>query len=146
MKEQIKTYVINLVRATERKQYMKNLLSSYDFLDVSYVEAVDGYSLSEEEINLNFDEALANKRYGRKLNRGEIGCTLSHYKCYNQLLSSNRQFALILEDDISIIKDIKQIIPKLYSILKKNKPVVLFLSGDYWFYNLKKKINSTTFG
>ena len=25
----------------------------------------------------------------------------------------------------------------MYSILKKNKPVVLFLSGDYWFYNLK---------
>ena len=61
---------------------MEYLLSSYDFLDVTFVEAVDGLSLSDNDLVLRFDEALAYQRYGRKLNKGEIGCTLSHYKCY----------------------------------------------------------------
>lgn len=137
MKEQIKTYVINLKRATDRKRYMEHLLSSYDFLDVTFVEAVDGLSLSENDLVLKFDESLAYQRYGRKLNKGEIGCTLSHYKCYQKLLKSNDSYALILEDDISVIGDIGAI-SMLDPILKKNVPVIVFLSGDYWFYKKRK--------
>lgn len=52
---------------------------------------------------------LSYKRYGKKLNSGEIGCTLSHFKCYQQLLSSPNNFTLILEDDITIIRDISNL-------------------------------------
>ena len=48
----MKTYVINLKTSTDRKRYMENLLIPYnDFLDVHFVEAVDGRQLSDEQLS-----------------------------------------------------------------------------------------------
>lgn len=132
--EGILTYVINLKHEVGRREYMENLLSSYDFLSVKFVEAVYGKDLSEQELLDAFDLPLTYKRYGRELNKGEIGCTLSHFRCYNNLIESGRNYALVLEDDITILKDIK-FLPSIVSILDTNNPVVLFLSGDYWYEN-----------
>ena len=140
LKEHFLTFVINLKESTDRKIYMENLLASFDFLDVVFVEAIDGRIMTKEEISLEFDESLALKRYGRSLGRGEIGCTLSHYKCYKKLLESDKQYALILEDDITLIKDVS-IIKHLISIVDVNLPVCLLLSGDYWMYRKKKVFN-----
>ena len=136
----ILTYVINLLRATERKEYMASLLKPYDhLLDVRFIEGVDGKSLSAQQVDEAFDKELSFQRYGRKLNPGEIGCTLSHYKCYKSLLESQEEYALILEDDISILRDLN-VLDEFTSVLKSNKPIVLFLSGDYWYMN-KGRLN-----
>jgi glycosyl transferase family 25 len=128
----ITTYVINLKKDIERRNYMVTLLKPYTFLDIEFIDAVNGKELSENEIREFFDEQLAYKRYGRKLNRGEIGCTLSHYKCYQKLLDSSKDFALILEDDISIIGDL-HLIEVFHKYMNTHKPCVCFLSGDYWW-------------
>ena len=137
----ITTYVINLEKERERKMYMENLLKPYTFLNVEFINAVNGNELSEEEISNVFDEDLAYKRYGRKLNRGEIGCTLSHYKCYKKLLDSTNHFALILEDDITIIRDLYYI-KEIYKYMDTSEPCVLFLSADYWWKVNIDKSNS----
>lgn len=141
MKRTIHTYVINLKRNVERRAYMEQLLAPYDFMSVEFVDAIYGKAISENDLTLVFDTKKAYKRYGRELNRGEIGCTLSHYKCYKDLLSSKNDYALILEDDITILKDIS-VLPKVVSVLETNEPIVLFLSGDYW-YNKKEKFDES---
>ena len=101
----IETYIVNLKTSTERKEYMKNLLSEYSFLNTNFIEAVDGRIFTEEERDSAFDINESILRYGRQINGGEIGCTLSHYKCYNKLANSKSKYVLILEDDISIVGD-----------------------------------------
>ena len=55
---------------------------------------------------LNVLSSLRNKSVGAVLRRGysatagEIGCTLSHQKVYQQLLGSNLNWACVLEDDV----------------------------------------------
>lgn len=132
MIKSILTYVVNLKSDVERHVYMEKLLAPYDFLSVEFVDAIYGNDLTKEELLEVFDVDSAYKRYGRTLNRGEIGCTLSHYKCYRKLLTSNSDYALILEDDITILKNI-DIIKEVVSIFNSNEPLVLFLSGDYWY-------------
>ena len=102
----IQTFIINLERARDRKEHMQQLLENYNFLDVSFLAAVDGKTLTNNEVSSCFDTKKTYERYGRDLNRGEIGCTLSHINCYRQLLNNTPNFSLILEDDISILKDI----------------------------------------
>ena len=130
------TYIINLESEVKRKQYMEVLLSQQFISNYSFVAAVQGNSISQTKLIEKFDEELAYIRYGRKLNRGEIGCTLSHFKCYEKIAKEN-DYALILEDDISVVGDIGTI-SMLEPILKTDTPVIVFLSGDYWFYKKRK--------
>lgn len=143
MKSKITTYVVNLKKSIDRRSYIENLLSVYDFLNVEFVEAVYGKELSENELKLLFDEELAYKRYGRRLSRAEIGCTLSHYKCYEKLIESTKDYVLILEDDITILKDISSL-PDIVLKMEQEDPMVLFLSGDYWYKSLGDIIGDYT--
>lgn len=133
----MKTYIVNLEKDKERKEYMDGLLDPLSFLEKSYIKAVYGKFVPEEELNEKFDLNLARKRYGRPINPGEIGCTLSHFKCYNTLLNSDNPYALILEDDITIMRDFSEI-DAIAASLPDDKPWVLFLSADYWYTTMRK--------
>lgn len=129
----IKTYIINLETSVNRKEYMQALLAPYEFLDVQFIKAVDGRKLTAEQIDSQFDRERSYRRYGRELVPGEIGCCLSHRKCYESLLKSSSKYALVLEDDIAIIQDLRNINEvDIDCLLNVDKPRVLFLSGDYW--------------
>ena len=130
----MKTYVINLEKSKDRKCYMSQQLETLPFLDVEFVSAIDGRLMSVEEQNVRFDFSAFQKRYLKKVRPGEIGCTLSHQKCYKRLLESNENYALILEDDISVNGDIREIIEKLSVLLESEQPQIVLLSGWYWFF------------
>ena len=134
----IPTYVINLKTSYARKEYMKRILFPYKDLDVTFVEAVDGRLLSEVQLQTIFDMQACVQRNGRIINPGEIGCTLSHRKCYQRLLDSSYGYALILEDDISIVGDMNAAINDIVAgFMNSQKPRILFLSGDYWYWRKK---------
>ena len=135
MDNTLTVYIINLKTSVNRYNHMQSILSPYDFIKPQFIEAVDGRKLTDEELKQKFNREETIKQYGRVLNLGEIGCVLSHRKCYAELLASDAPFALVLEDDIEIVRKlsiIKEV--ELNNILTNDFPVILFLSGDYWFY------------
>ena len=101
----LKTYVVNLEKSVARKQYMQELLKNCEFLDIEFMKAIDGRLMSEDQRKDLFDYDASMKHYGRYLNEGEVGCALSHRSCYKALLDSDRSYAMVLEDDISVIRD-----------------------------------------
>lgn len=135
--EKIKAYVVNLPKSTHRKAYMEELLSKFDFLDVTFIEGVDGRALTEEEVDSVFDKNLAYQRYGRYMERGEIGCVLSHYKCYEAMVKDKVPFAFVFEDDISILNEFV-VTDEMIKALSPDKPRSLMFSGDYWYYRMRK--------
>ena len=137
--QKISAYVINLKSSVDRKEYMTNLLQDLECIKYEFVEAVDGRMFDDAERAEYFDEKLCLKRYGRLLNPGEVGCTLSHFKCYNKLKASGGRYALILEDDISIIRDINSLdVERVCKFMDVSEPRILFLSGDYWHLNRRE--------
>ena len=131
--------MINLERSTARKEYMDRLLAPYgSMLEIEYIKAVDGRALTEKQREDAFDYARSMKHYGRRLNDGEVGCALSHNLCYRQLLGSENPYALILEDDISLMRDLRQLdLEAADKLLNVDKPRALMLSGDYWYWTRK---------
>ena len=114
---------------------MEDLLKDYSFLDIEFVDAIDGRILRDNELNRLFDCKVSYKKYGRKLNKGEIGCSLSHIKCFEKLAESDDNYALILEDDISIINDINILQEgRTERLLNRETPTIVLLSGDFWYY------------
>lgn len=134
----LQTYIINLKTSIARRNYMEKTLKPYDFLVVDYIEAIDGRRVGQDFLNDHFNYQESLKRYGRKLSQGEVGCALSHRKCYEALLQSNKKCALVLEDDISVLQDLNAIIDmNIDSLMDTPKPTILFLSGDYWFWKVR---------
>ena len=98
------TFVINLDDSKDRFDVISKRL---DKLGISYerMSAVNGRALTEEEVeSLTYphDHFETKVRFTRMLTRGEIGCFLSHRKCWQRLLVSDEKFAAVMEDDIEI--------------------------------------------
>lgn len=133
----MKAFVINLPLSVERKEYMKRVLSPYkDVLSVEFVSAVDGRSMDKDEISQFFNQEVAYGRYGRTLKNGEIGCTLSHIMCSKLLLQSEDNCALVFEDDLVLGVDIHNVIESCSLYMASEKPIIILLSGDYWWTRL----------
>ena len=129
----LKTYIVNLEKSSERRQYMKELLEPFQFLEVVFLRAIDGRLMTETQRKDAFDYVACMRHYGRYLNEGEVGCALSHRLCYKALLESDNPYAMILEDDISVIRDWKALPwADIDKVLNVSKPRVVFLSGDFW--------------
>lgn len=94
----MKFLIINLKKATQRKEYISQLCQKYK-LDYEIIEAVEGKVISKEEyLNIvDYDKML--NFHKRKLGLGELGCSLSHRKCYEKILQEDINHAIILEDD-----------------------------------------------
>lgn len=142
----LKTYVVNLKRSPHRRQYMERLLEPYsDLLEVEFIEAVDGRA--EPDMERKFNDAGSLRRYGRLLSPGEKGCTLSHRKCARALLDSDAPYALIFEDDIHPVRNLRELDAIDFdAILDTPRPTVLFLSGDLWWWNKRGKIAKVFIG
>lgn len=129
----VPVYIVNLPSSVVRREYMEGLLAAYPFLDKTFIPAVNGRQMTEEQRKDAFDYDAAMKHYGRSLNEGEVGCALSHRLCYKALLDSDEPFAMILEDDVSVIRDWNTLPwEDIARTLNVSQPRALFLSGDYW--------------
>lgn len=134
----MKSYTINLLRSKDRRTYVDALLSGQSFFINEYVEGVDATIMSEEQLQTCFNYKSAFRRYGRDLRKGEVGCTLSHRKCYDLLLQSTCHSVAVFEDDISFSQLSEQVLKEAeYFINIIERPCILLLSGGYWYKKTK---------
>ena len=136
-------YVINMAESVDRKNNMSNVLSGIENLEFEFITAINGRKLADNEIQKKFNIIESEKRYFKKIQLGEIGCTLSHQKFYKQLLASNYEYVFIFEDDI-YLRFSKDEISKIFKLaveqLNNNIPTVILFSG--WnYYTNKKRID-----
>jgi GR25 family glycosyltransferase involved in LPS biosynthesis len=113
IKGSVGIYIINLERSKERR---KHILDQVEKLNMPYeiVLAVDGNTLSDNDINklVDFNSYEIYKNNNRF--KGEIGCSLSNFKVLRKFLESNYEYALVLEDDISFDPEVlREIIKKV---------------------------------
>ena len=127
-------FVINLEKSAERRAHMTKILSGCKGIDAEFVVAVDGRGMSEEEKRIVFDVEKSEKHYAKRILPGEIGCTLSHQKCYKKLTQDkDLEYALILEDDIMLKSDLNSAATLAERYVQTKKPVIVLLSGWFWY-------------
>lgn len=106
--KKFKIFVINLQRSTERMSLMKSELEKLG-LEFERFNAVDGRALKQCVIDKYYSEKLNKKKYFTPLNKGEIGCYISHLKVCQEVLDKSLDYAIVLEDDIAIKPEFAQI-------------------------------------
>lgn len=125
----IKTYVINLPKDTDRRINVVQELSKIACLDPEFVDAVYGKELGKDKLSKLFDFKKSKSYHSIDVTLGEVGCTLSHFACYKKLLASDRNYALIVEDDVGFIGNgpFDELLNKAVKYMKPEEPTVLQL-------------------
>lgn len=126
------TFLINLDKDQERLDFMSNQLFNSGIF-FGRISAIYGKEYKGEE----YDEKLAIKLNGFPLMKSEVGCALSHKRCYEKFLESDLKYCLILEDDVLLGNNFKDLIEKEISknedyFLKHKEYNWEYLQLDYW--------------
>ncbi len=111
-------FVINLERSEHRRRFALNHLQSLGF-EGRVFPAVDGRALDLGKLVSDgvYDDAVAKDKFSRSLSMPEIGCTLSHIRLYERMLSEGLDHAIVLEDDAMFVDDIVTRLPALIDAL-----------------------------
>lgn len=92
-------YIINLKHATERWEAIRKNLQERG-IPHTRVDGVCGANLPDKLDE--FNERKFNVFHGKAMNKSEIGCYLSHMQVFRTFLESDNEYALVLEDDVTL--------------------------------------------
>lgn len=110
----MKIFVISLKTSERRKRF--NAQMEKLNLPFEYFDAVNGKELSAKEVSEHCDEEALNAN-PKWLNRGAIGCALSHLHLYKKMVALDIEKAIIIEDDMVLTDDFAAI----YKFLAERK-------------------------
>ena len=119
--------VINLKRRPDR---LIKFIENCPFKNVNTLYAFDGLNLLNEQDNFKANHLI-------QINKGEVGCFLSHIRCYEYMIKNNIDYMLIFEDDCNFCDDF---ISKLNNVLVEymeykyvnNKNIdILYIGGRF---------------
>ncbi len=124
----MKTFVVSLERAIERRNYMSKHLSELD-LNFEIIDAVDYQLLTPEDYNTLSDVEAVKKDVW--LTKGAIACALSHVKVFNKIVDEKIDVCLILEDDAALPKNIKSVLAQLSREIQQDEVIALSFYNRY---------------
>ncbi|MCY4217149.1 MAG: glycosyltransferase family 25 protein [Flavobacteriaceae bacterium] len=109
-----KIFVINLNTSKDRWKRIKEQLDLQK-LDYERISGIDLREDSRQHLKKRYNPKKNRKKYHKSLSIGEIGCYLSHIKCWKKILSDKIDFAVIIEDDVKLLKNLNEILLTLYN-------------------------------
>ena len=122
-------YNIKVINLEERKDRMNEIDIQLKKLNLEYdrFNAVDGKTLT---LTPDIVSIFKDNDFGYR--RGFIGCALSHYKLWRELLDSNDSYYIILEDDVQLIPSF---VNKVQTLLNKIQDHHLIFLGYHMTTN-----------
>lgn len=102
-----RVYVINLERRTERREYMRSVCDLLG-LDCHFISAVDGKLIDKHYLitnRINVMKGYLDPFHKRPMTYGEIGCFMSHYNIWLDVVKAGRRWSLVFEDDVRFERD-----------------------------------------
>lgn len=126
----MQTFVINLKRATQRREFMEKQLQKLG-LPYQIFDATEGKALSQEFINTNCDTAMMAK-HPDWLTLGMVGASLSHFYLYQHMVKNNIDMAFILEDDMELDAEVAQAlryVEQNQHLFNKKEPLLFYYAS-----------------
>jgi glycosyl transferase, family 25 len=101
---QLPVLLINIERAAARRRLIEGQALELG-ISLSPIAGVDGGAVPQEMWQ-DVDLDLFRRRNGRPMISGEYGCYRSHLKALAHLVDSGQDAAIIIEDDVSLSRDL----------------------------------------
>lgn len=108
-----KVIVISMLDS-KRRDIISSRLKKVGVNSFEFFDAYNAVTKSQEDLAKVFDTKKFEERYSRIPAKGEIGCTISHYRVWERIASSNENNWVILEDDAILTKGFSKIANACY--------------------------------
>uniref|UniRef100_A0A8C0BHT2 procollagen galactosyltransferase n=1 Tax=Buteo japonicus TaxID=224669 RepID=A0A8C0BHT2_9AVES len=95
-------FMINLQRRADRRERMLRTLYEQE-IACKLVEAVDGKAMNSSEVEalgIRMLPGYKDPYHGRPLTKGELGCFLSHYRVWQEIVARGLEKSVVFEDDL----------------------------------------------
>lgn len=95
-------FMINLQRRTDRRDRMLRTLYEQE-IACKVIAAVDGNALNVSQIQtmgIHMLPGYSDPYHGRPITKGELGCFLSHYNIWKEIVDRGLKASLVIEDDL----------------------------------------------
>ncbi|XP_076142678.1 procollagen galactosyltransferase 1 [Alosa pseudoharengus] len=95
-------FMINLLRRKDRRDRMLRTLYEQE-LTCKVINAVDGKALNTSQVDalgIKMLPGYSDPYHGRPLTKGELGCFLSHYNIWKEIVDRGLRSSLVIEDDL----------------------------------------------
>uniref|UniRef100_A0A8C9ZQH3 procollagen galactosyltransferase n=1 Tax=Sander lucioperca TaxID=283035 RepID=A0A8C9ZQH3_SANLU len=95
-------FMINLQRRTDRRERMLRALYKQE-IACKVIAAVDGKAMNISEVQamgIHMLPGYSDPYHGRPLTKGELGCFLSHYNVWKEIVERRLDTSLVIEDDL----------------------------------------------
>jgi glycosyl transferase family 25 len=103
----IDTYLINMDSAPHRMAHMQ---AELDRLGISFIRQAGVVGAELEQPHPDFSAWSYKYLHGRLWSPRELGCYLSHLECLKKFLNSDADYALILEDDVTLHDELENLL------------------------------------
>ena len=131
-----KIIVVNLKNRHDRKENVINIFKSINFEEYSFYEAINGKELN---LNIEIKNLFENNDFGSR--KGFIGCALSHYNIWIDLVKDiHNSYYIIFEDDFILSSNFIKVFNETKEYVSKNINNIDFLFLGYHTYD-KSNIN-----
>ncbi len=92
--------IIHMPGSSNRAANVEHLLFSLPKAEV--IEAVNGRAVAADLAEILHPGDLHGPKYPFPLSPGEVGCFLSHRRCWQHIVDADWDYALIVEDDLAL--------------------------------------------
>jgi glycosyl transferase family 25 len=121
----MKAFVLNLKRRKDRKEQIKAQLPEYfeTYFTSDWEGPMDGRCLTTEMLEehgfslFRWELKSENRWWNRPINRGEIGCSVSHWLCWKKASTFDDPYYVFLEDDVYLYPTFSGDLPGIVSRL-----------------------------
>ena len=130
-----KIYFINLDTSKDR---LKTIMmeAKKNNLELERFPAINGLEL---DINTLYRQNIFTD-FIFKTNKGMIGCTLSHIKLWQQIISRPEEYILILEDDVVFVDNFKDKFNYYYTQVPDNWDIIYLGASNIYGKKISKNI------
>jgi len=122
-----------MAKDVAKKAQISAALTKQNNLDTEFFIAYEGRKMPPNEIAALADFDSFKAKYGTQATLPALGCSLSHWKLYNNIANSNFEFALILEDDAWLSELLSLKIQQIIPHLPQDKPWAVLLTPGFWY-------------
>jgi len=135
MTDNFEIVYINLEKRPEKKDKMENEFKKNNITNYKRFDAIDGNKFDE------IPKLKIPMCTDTNMSKGQYGCYLSHKNCYETFLKSDKEFLLILEDDICFLENFIHELNRISKISKKIDIDFIYLSRSYIIFENMFEIN-----
>ena len=121
------TFVINLEKDRARREAVRSQLERLN-LSYEFFPGVLGSALSQGELAECYNDRKARWLLCKSLTPAEIGCAFSHLKVYKEIIERDLEYALVLEDDVTLPVDMHAVLGEIQRVKGTGRPQVILLS------------------